>query len=143
MNDIVKQLSDVSVENTCKTHMLLDSILGIVVKAFPENEIRFNNSTVAFEFSVDNIRIEISRDLNRFLVTVRAFDQASTVAECAIDIAGSFEERYTRFSNKDLKIKLAILFTDISDLGIDSSEITTVEDTASDGTPVEEVTPTE
>lgn len=143
MNDIVKQLSDVSVENTRKTHMLLDAILAATVRNFPENEIRFNNSTVAFEFSVDNIRIEISRDLNRFLVAVRAFDQAATVAECVIDIAGSFEERYARFSDKDLKMKLAILFTDISDLGVDSSEIATGNNTASDGTPVEEVTPAE
>lgn len=147
MNDIVKQLSAVSIENTRRTHILLDAVLVAVSNAFPGAEIRFNNTNVAFEMVTENVRMDIMRDLNRFTVDVRVSEKAAVIAECVMDIAGSYEERYAKFSNKDLKIKMATLFSDISTFNTDISEIEfdnadvekDTDATASDGTPVEEV----
>lgn len=122
MNDLVKSLSDISIENTRKLHQLLDEVMVVIAGSFRDTEIRFNQSTVAFEFKTDDLDVSVTRDLNRFFVAVRVTDKDSIVAECVMDIAGGFDERYAKFSNKDTKLKFSALFSNISD--IDVAEVT-------------------
>lgn len=139
MNDIIKQLNDLSVENTEKTHKLLDTALMSAVSIFEGTEVRFNQSTATFEFSSNNIRVEVIRDLNSFSVISRAIRNADVVAECVVSIFGNFEERYTRIHDAETKEKLSKWFSVIGD--IDVYALGQKEDTnvASDGTAVEEV----
>jgi hypothetical protein len=139
MNDIIKQLNDLSVENTEKTHKLLDTVLMSTVSIFEGTEVRFNQSTATFEFSSNNIRVEVIRDLNSFSVISRAIRNTDVVAECVVSIFGNFEERYTRIHDAETKEKLSKWFSAIGDIDVYALGQKEETNVASDGTAVEEV----
>ena len=120
MNDLIRNISNISIENTKKTHELLDEVMVIVASAFPGVEIKFNQNTTAFEFSTDGVDISVIRDLNRFVVSVRVSEGSSVVSDCTMDIAGGFEERYAKISNKETKLKLASIFSNISEIDVNA-----------------------
>lgn len=119
MNDLIKNISDISVENTKKTHRLLDAVLFIISSNFKDSEIAFNQQRATFEVDVDNLHCVIMRDLNRFFVNIRFINEGNVIAECTTDIVGGFEETYGKITNKDIKIMIANLFSDIASIDID------------------------
>lgn len=119
MNDLIKNISDISVENTKKTHRLLDAVLFIISSNFKDSEIAFNQQRATFEVDVDNLHCVIMRDLNRFFVNIRFINEGNVIAECTTDIVGGFEETYGKITNKDIKIMIASLFSDIANIDID------------------------
>jgi hypothetical protein len=120
MNDLIKNISDISVENTKKTHRLLDAVLLIISSNFKDNEIAFNQQRATFEVDVDNLHCVIMRDLNGFFVNIRFINEGNVIAECTTNIVGGFEETYGKITNKDIKIMIASLFSDIANIDIDS-----------------------
>lgn len=139
MNDIIKQLNDLSVENIEKIHELLDAVLVSAVSIFEGTEVRFKQSTATFEFSSNNIRVEVIRDLNNFSVISRAIRNTDVVAECVVSIFGNFEERYTRIHDAETKEKLSKWFSAIGDIDVYTLGQKEETNVASDGTAVEEV----
>lgn len=120
MNELIKNISDISVSNTEKVHQLLDEVLVVTTNSFTGTEITLNQQTVIFEFNLDKLRVTISRDLNRFTVDIKVFDGANVIAGCGIDIFGGFDERYSKFTNKDTKLRIATYFSDVSDIDVSS-----------------------
>jgi hypothetical protein len=120
MNDLIKNISDISVENTKKTHRLLDAVLFIISSNFKDSEVTFNQQRATFEVDVDNLHCVIMRDLNGFFVNIRFINEGNVIAECTTNIVGGFEETYGKITNKDIKIMIASLFSDIANIDIDS-----------------------
>jgi hypothetical protein len=120
MNDLIKNISDISVENTKKTHRLLDAVLFIISSNFKDSEVTFNQQRATFEVDVDNLHCVIVRDLNGFFVNIRFINEGNVIAECTTNIVGGFEETYGKITNKDIKIMIASLFSDIANIDIDS-----------------------
>lgn len=118
MNDLIKNISDISVENTKKTHRLLDAVLFIISNNFKDSELTFNQQRATFEVDIDNLRCVIVRDLNRFFVNIRFINEGNVIAECTTDIVGGFEETYGKITNKDIKIMIANLFSDIANIDV-------------------------
>jgi hypothetical protein len=118
MNDLIKNISDISVENTKKTHRLLDAVLFIISRDFKDNEITFNQQRSIFEVDINNLHCVIVRDLNRFFVNIRFVNEGNVIAECTTDIGGGFEETYGKITNKDIKIMIANLFSDIANIDV-------------------------
>ncbi len=128
MNELTQRLCDISMNNTERTHMILDKVLILAATSFPGCEIRFNQDNVAFEFTTNNLGVVITRDLNRFTVNTRVISNNAVIAECAIDCAGGFDERYTKFESKEMKLKFANLFTSISEIDVNHA-LPSTEDT--------------
>lgn len=127
MNELTQKLCDISMDNTERTHMILDKVLILAATAFPECEIRFNQDNVAFEFTTNNLGVVITRDLNRFTVNTRVISNNTVIAECALDCAGGFDERYAKFESKEMKLKFADLFTSISEIDVNHALPSTTE----------------
>lgn len=119
MNDLIKNISDISVENTKKTHRLLDAVLFVISSNFKDSEVTFNQQRAAFEVDVDNLHCVIVRDLNGFFVNIRFINEGNVIAECTTNIVGGFEETYGKITNKDIKIMIASLFSDIANIDVD------------------------
>ena len=119
MNDLIKNISDISVENTKKTHRLLDAVLFTISSNFKDSEVTFNQQRATFEVDVDNLHCVIVRDLNRFFVGIRFINEGNVIAECTTNIVGGFEETYGKITNKDIKIMIASLFSDIANIDVD------------------------
>lgn len=95
MTPIIKQLNSISVENTYKTHDLLDKVLGSIYEIYQEDEIRFNQQNITFEYKInDKHTFVIVRDLNTFSVVSRVVTGNDIVGECVIDIAGSYSRKF-------------------------------------------------
>jgi hypothetical protein len=139
MNELTQRLCDISIDNTERTHMILDKVLMLTARSFPDCEIRFNQDNVAFEFTINNLGVIITRDLNRFTVNTRVVSNNTVIAECAIDCAGGFDERYTKFESKEMKLKFAELFTSISEIDVNHA----LPSTEDPNVPDEEETPHE
>lgn len=118
MNDLIKNISDISVENTKKTHRLLDAVLFTISSNFKDSEITFNQQKSVFEVNINNLHCVIVRDLNRFFVGIRFINEGNVIAECTTDIVGGFEETYGKITNKDIKIMIANLFSDIANIDV-------------------------
>ena len=118
MNDLIKSISDISVENTKKTHRLLDAVLFTISSNFKDSEITFNQQKSVFEVNINNLHCVIVRDLNRFFVGIRFINEGNVIAECTTDIVGGFEETYGKITNKDIKIMIANLFSDIANIDV-------------------------
>lgn len=118
MNDLIKNISDISVENTKKTHRLLDAVLFTISSNFKDSEITFNQQKSVFEVNLNNLHCVIVRDLNRFFVGIRFINEGNVIAECTTDIVGGFEETYGKITNKDIKIMIANLFSDIANIDV-------------------------
>jgi hypothetical protein len=118
MNDLIKQLNDISVANTYKSHDLLERVLNIESVNFPTNDINFDQERVAFVCNVDDFAIVVQRDLNSFTVVARVAKGNDVVAECVINIMGEFNERYTNRIDSDLKAKVSAWFTEIGKINV-------------------------
>lgn len=118
MNELTQRLCDISINNTERTHMILDKVLILTARSFPDCEIRFNQDTVSFELTINNLGVVITRDLNRFTVNTRVISNNTVIAECAIDCVGGFDEHYSKFESKEMKLKFADLFTSISEIDV-------------------------
>lgn len=112
MTDIIKQLNDVSVINTCKVHDLLDRILHIQYMNFPENEIKFDQERIAFVSQIGEDAIIVQRDMNTFTVVSRVVKDNDILAECVVSVDGGFNEKYARM-DPELKKKVSAWFTEI------------------------------
>ena len=118
MNELTQRLCDISINNTERTHMILDKVLMLTARSFPDCEIRFNQDSVSFELTINNLGVVITRDLNRFTVNTRVISNNTVIAECAIDCVGGFDEHYSKFESKEMKLKFAELFTSISEIDV-------------------------
>lgn len=118
MNELTQRLCDISINNTERTHMILDKVLMLTARSFPDCEIRFNQDSVSFELTTNNLGVVITRDLNRFTVNTRVISNNTVIAECAIDCVGGFDEHYSKFESKEMKLKFADLFTSISEIDV-------------------------
>lgn len=118
MTELLKNINDVSVANTYKTHDLLDRVLTLENLQFPTNEIRFDNERVTFVTTVDEYTLLTQRDLNNFVVVSRVAKGNDVLAECTIDILGQFNERYARISDVEFKNKISAWFTEIGNIDI-------------------------
>lgn len=118
MNELTQRLCDISINNTERTHMILDKVLILTARSFPDCEIRFNQDSVSFELTTNNLGVVITRDLNRFTVNTRVISNNTVIAECAIDCVGGFDEHYSKFESKEMKLKFADLFTSISEIDV-------------------------
>lgn len=118
MTELLKNINDVSVANTYKTHDLLDRVLTLENLQFPTNEIRFDNERVTFVTTVDEYTLLTQRDLNNFIVVSRVAKGNDVLAECTIDILGQFNERYARIPNVEFKNKISAWFTEIGNIDI-------------------------
>jgi hypothetical protein len=98
--------------------MILDKVLMLTARSFPDCEIRFNQDSVSFELTTNNLGVVITRDLNRFTVNTRVISNNTVIAECAIDCVGGFDEHYSKFESKEMKLKFADLFTSISEIDV-------------------------
>lgn len=143
MNDLIKNISDISVENTKRTHRLLDAVLFIISNNFKDSELTFNQQRATFEVDIDNLRCVIVRDLNRFFVNIRFINEGNVIAECTTDIVGGFEETYEKITNRGIKIMIANLFSDIASIDIDyvinNEESEEVEEVAETVEPVDDI----
>lgn len=118
MNDLIKQLNDISVVNTYKSHDLLERVLNIEGVNFPTNDINFDQERVAFVCNVGDSAIVVQRDLNSFTVVARVAKGNDVVAECVISVMGEFNERYTNRIDSDLKAKVSAWFTEIGKINV-------------------------
>ena len=139
MNELTQRLCDISINNTERTHMILDKVLMLTARSFPDCEIRFNQDTVSFELTINNLGVVITRDLNRFTVNTRVISNNTVIAECAIDCVGGFDEHYSKFESKEMKLKFAELFTSISEIDVNHA----LPSTEDPNVPDEEETPRE
>lgn len=143
MNQLIKQITTLTVESVIKTHSLLDQVISIASNMFSDNEIMLNQRTMIFTFGIGNYNVNIITDLNTKSVTVRVVDNnENAVAECIVDIYGKFNESYTRISDVDIKNKLVEWFMHISQIDIQtlSKEIEDSSDRAeSDNVPDNDV----
>lgn len=128
MNELTQRLCDISINNTERTHMILDKVLMLTARSFPDCEIRFNQDSVSFELTTNNLGVVITRDLNRFTVNTRVISNNTVIAECAIDCVGGFDEHYSKFESKEMKLKFADLFTSISEIDVNHA-LPSTEDT--------------
>lgn len=128
MNELTQRLCDISINNTERTHMILDKVLILTARSFPDCEIRFNQDSVSFELTTNNLGVVITRDLNRFTVNTRVISNNTVIAECAIDCVGGFDEHYSKFESKEMKLKFADLFTSISEIDVNHA-LPSTEDT--------------
>ena len=123
MNNIIKVLNELSIVYVQRTFAMLDKILSITSSMFTGVEIRYNQTTSCFEFNVDDVTAVISRDLNRFVITITVMQDESIVAKYEIIPAnGTFTENYTNFHNAETKYKFVKLFSAISDIELDKLE---------------------
>lgn len=123
MNNIIKVLNELSIAYVQRTFAMLDKILSITSSMFTGVEIKYNQTTSCFEFNVDDVTAVISRDLNRFVITITVMQDESIVAKYEIIPAnGTFTENYTNFHNTETKHKFVNLFTAISDIKLDQLE---------------------
>ena len=150
MNELIKNILDQTQVNVVKTHQLLEEVLNVVSRHFPEKEIHFNPNAGYFILELDNNNnIMITKDLNKSsIVTGVVNPEGMVAAECALDVNGKFDERYGKIENKEFKLDITSLFSDIS-YDIDLKKITGVELTPEENVseapsiePVEEETET-
>ena len=141
MTELLKNINDVSVANTYKTHDLLDRVLTLENLQFPTNEIKFDNEHVTFVTTVDEYTLLTQRDLNNFVVVARVAKGNDVLAECTIDILGQFNERYARISDVEFKNKISSWFTEIGNIDITqlvSGEPAAAEENVSEEAPTAE-----
>ena len=138
MNQLIKQITELTVRSVVKTYSLLDTILGEAVTTFPDDDIRLNQNDMSFAFTIGDTgyKCSVITDLNTKSINIRAIDNNDTiVAECAVDVFGKFRESYSRIDSKDVKTSLVKWFTTISNIDVEhlsdeiehSSDIPTVE----------------
>lgn len=136
MNNIIKVLNDLSIAYVQRTFAMLDKILSITSSTFTGVEIRYNQTISCFEFNVDDVTAVISRDLNRFVITINVMqtnDESIVAKYEIIPSNGKFTENYTNFHNTETKHKFVNLFTAISNIDFDKLEDLS-EDTKSEKT---------
>ena len=125
MNQLIKQITELTVRSVVKTYSLLDTILGEAVTTFPDDDIRLNQNDMSFAFTIGDTGYKCSVINNNDTI----------VAECAVDVVGKFRESYSRIDSRDVKTSLVKWFTTISNIDVehlsdeieDSSDIPTVE----------------
>lgn len=119
MIGIINQLNDISIINTHKTHDLLDKVIASVYDIYKDDNIRFNQQNVAFEYKInDTYTIIIGRDLNAFAVITRVVNTNSNndvVAECVVDISGAYNRRFGEI-DRDVRTNIAAVFAAISNV---------------------------
>lgn len=140
MNEFIQHLSDATVENVKKTHILLNDVVANMFEKFPEANHRFNQGNMTFESTIsDKLSFKITRDVDTGAVLVRAFEANDVLAECAIDILGNYSSNYRTIMDPKLKRKIFDLFESFNFIDLDNSVDENISDQASDGTPVEKV----
>lgn len=143
LDNVIAELSEACKKNVDHTFSLLRRVMGVTMSSFPSTEIRMNGSEYAFSFKIaEHFAADISTSLNTSSVTCRVFENNNNVvAECITDITGGYRETYVKMP-ASLKTQVYNWFTEISAVvdedPADNTEPT--ENTASDGTPVEQVT---
>ena len=119
MVGIIAQLNDISITNTHKTHDLLDKVIASVYDIYKDDNIRFNQQNVAFEYKInDTYTMIIGRDLNAFAVITRVVNTNSNndvVGECVIDISGAYNRRFGEIDT-DVRTNIAAVFAAIGNI---------------------------
>lgn len=139
MNEVIKQLNDVTTDNVYKTHALLDRVLSIEYALFPGHDITFKGDRAAFISEVGEYTIVVQRDCNTFAVISTVLKNETVVAECIINISGSFSEKYDRLGS-EMKRTVSEWFTTIGEIDLPALWNSAI---AEQGEPAEEAIPLE
>ena len=133
MFEMIRQLSEKSMEGTRVIHEMMNAAVGITVAAFPDSadSIRMTTDGVILCDVNDRYTIKITRTFNPFMVKVEVMYHPNSiiVAECLLSSDGSFKETYVRFPDGAIREKIGSYFVELStiEVPVSKSEIADVE----------------
>jgi hypothetical protein len=128
MNNVVKYIYKSNIKKTETLYKLLDKVLELQNLAFPGNDVQCDIKNIIFITDIDEYKVTINIDMNKFSVISRISNKADVVfAECVLTIDGIFEEKYTRIK-RSFKNKVAEWFTSIGEIDITSLIASSLDD---------------
>ena len=138
MNGLVKYIYKSNIKKGETLYKLLDKVLELQNLAFPGKDIQCDIKNIIFMTNVDEYKVTIHIDMNRFAVISRISNMADVVlAECVLTIDGMFEEKYTRIK-RGFKDKVIKWFTSIGEIDLVGIITSSFDDDSNDGEPTTE-----
>lgn len=118
MNNVLKYIYKSNIKKVENLYKLLDKVLELQNLAFPGNDVQCDIKNIIFITNMDEYKITVHIDMNKFSVISRISNKADVVlAECVLTIDGMFEEKYTRMK-RSFKNKVVEWFSSIGDIDI-------------------------
>ena len=118
MNNVVKYIYKSNIKKGETLYKLFDKVLELQGLVFPGKDVQCDIKNIVFVTNVDEYKVTIHIDMNRFAVISRISNMADVVlAECVLTVDGIFEEKYTRMK-RSFKNKVVEWFSSIGEIDI-------------------------